>query len=120
MRVVIVAEDDPLIRTLLVDMLTEEGFDVLEAGRAADALTLIEYAAPGVRVLFTDVRMPGDMDGLALSHHVKTRWPWIGLLVTSAHACLAKDDLPPGGRFLPKPYQYNHVVEQIRELAEAP
>jgi hypothetical protein len=56
--------------------------------------------------------------GVALSHHMKTRWPWIGLIVTSAHAMLTEDDLPRGGRFLAKPYHHPHVIEQVRELAE--
>jgi CheY-like chemotaxis protein len=119
MFVVVVAEDDPLIRVVLADLLTDEGFEVLEAGHAADAIAIMEYQAKCVDVLFTDVQMPGDMDGVALSHHVKTHWPWIGLLVTSAHARLTEEDLPAGSRFLPKPYQDRHVVQHVRELAEA-
>jgi CheY-like chemotaxis protein len=119
MHVVLVAEDEPVIRMAVVGLLIEEGFEVWEAGHAEDAVRILEVEAAGVHVLFTDVQMPGDMDGVALSHHVKTHWPWIGLLVTSAHAVLTKDDLPERGRFLPKPYQDHHVVKHVRELAEA-
>jgi DNA-binding NtrC family response regulator len=119
MHVVVVAEDELLIRMAVVDTLHEAGFHVLEAEHAEEAIAILELKAPGVHVLFTDVRMPGDMDGVALSHHVKTHWPWIGLLVTSAHATLTEDDLPQGSRFLPKPYHHPHVIDHIRELVEA-
>jgi DNA-binding NtrC family response regulator len=113
MHVVVVAEDELLIRMAVADTLHEAGFHVLEAEHAEEAIAILELEAPGVHVLFTDVRMPGDMDGVALSHHVKTHWPWIGLLVTS------EDDLPRGSRFLPKPYHHPHVIDHIRELVEA-
>ena len=119
MHVVVVVEDEPLIRMVVVQLLTDEGYKVWEAEHAEEALALLEAEAQGVHVLFTDVWMPGDMDGLALSHHVKAHWPWIRLLVTSAHAGLSEEDLPAGGRFLPKPYHHHHVVQHVRELAEA-
>ncbi len=119
MHVVVVAEDELLIRMAVADSLNEAGFLVLEAEHAEEALAILELEAHGVHVLFTDVRMPGDMDGLALSHHVKTHWPWIGLIVTSAHATLKDDTLPEGSRFLPKPYHHPHVIEHVRELVEA-
>jgi CheY-like chemotaxis protein len=119
MHVVIVAEDEPLIRMMIKDVLIEQGFRVLEAEHAAAVLDILEIEAMGVHVLFTDVQMPGDMDGLALSHHVKSHWPWIGLLVTSAHATLTEDELPVGSRFLPKPYFHGYVIEHVRALIEA-
>jgi CheY-like chemotaxis protein len=119
MHVVVVAEDEPIIRMALVQLLIDEGFQVWEAEDAEAAIALLEAEAQSVHVLFTDVRMPGNMDGLELSHHVKAHWPWIGLLVASAHAMPTEDDLPKGARFLPKPYPYKHAVKHIRELAEA-
>jgi CheY-like chemotaxis protein len=119
MHVVIVAEDEPMIRMAVVHLLIDEGFQVWEAAHAAEAIAILKTEADGVHVLFTDVRMPGDMDGIALSHHVREHWPWIGLLVTSAHATFTEDDLPKGARFLPKPYPHNDVVKRVRELAEA-
>lgn len=119
MHVVVIAEDEPLIRMVVAQLLADEGFKVWEAEHAEGALAILEAEAAGVHVLFTDVWMPGAMDGLALSHHVKAHWPWIGLLVTSAHAALTEADLPEGGRFLPKPYHHCNVVQHVRELAEA-
>jgi two-component system, response regulator PdtaR len=119
MCVVVVAEDEPLILMAIVDHLTEEGLQVLEAGHAEEALAILARASAYVDVLFTDVQMPGDMDGVALSHHVRAHWPWIGLLVTSAHLAPASEDLPAGCRFLRKPYYGAHVVDHIKDLTEA-
>ena len=119
MFVVVVAEDEPLIRMEMIEHLTDEGFEVLEARHAEDALAILEATADEVHILFTDVRMPGDMDGVALGHHVKTHWPWIGLLVTSAHPLNLLDDLPEGCRFVPKPYHPEKVVHHLRELTRA-
>ena len=119
MYVVVVVEDEPLILMETVDHLIDEGFEVLEARHAEEALAILAYAADEVHVVFTDVRMPGEMDGIALSHHVKAHWPWIGLLVTSAHATPLTSDLPVGCRFLPKPYHHAHAIKHLRALTAA-
>ena len=119
MFVVVVAEDESLIRMETAERLTDEGFEVLEARHAKDALAILEAAADEVHILFTDARMLGDMDGVALSHHVKTHWPWIGLLVTSAYPESLLDDLPAGCRFVPKPYHPAKVIHHLRELTRA-
>ena len=116
MFVVVVAEDEPLILMETVDHLTDEGFEVLAARHAGEALSILAMAADDVHILFTDVRMPGEMDGIALSHHVKTHWPWIGLLVTSAHLDPQARDLPAGARFMGKPYVRAKLVNCLREL----
>ena len=119
MFVVVVAEDEPLILMNTVDHLIEEGFEVLEARHATEALEILTSNASDVHVLFTDVRMPGRMDGIALCHYVKTHWPWIGILVTSAHAAPLTDNLPEGCRFVPKPYHHAHVMKHLRALTTA-
>ena len=116
--VVIVAEDESLIRLAVSEALTEEGFQVIEAEHAAEALAVLILQAADIHVLFTDVRMPGAMDGLTLAHHTRDRWPWIALLITSATLPLGTM-LPPGSRFLPKPYAPSHVVAQLRDLLAA-
>jgi two-component system, response regulator PdtaR len=118
MHVVLVAEDEPLILMAAVDHLTEEGFEVLAAGHAEEALAILALKAADVHVLFTDVHMPGELDGVALTHRVSTHWPWIGLLVTSAYLAQSKG-LPAGCRFLHKPYSRGDVVLHIRELIKA-
>jgi CheY-like chemotaxis protein len=119
MRVVIVAEDEPFILMAIAELLTYEGFKIIAARHADEALAILTRDAEGVHLLFTDVRMPGVMDGMALSHHVKANWPWIGILLASAHITPLAEHLPPGCRFLRKPYHHAHVVNHLRELAAA-
>ena len=83
--VVLVAEDDVLIRMMVVDALTDAGFTVIEAVHADDALSILIAQAKAVHALFTDIQMPGAMTGLDLAHHVRGKWPWIALLVASGN-----------------------------------
>jgi DNA-binding response OmpR family regulator len=117
--VVVVAEDEPLLRMLAVATLAEEGFAAIEASNAADALAACRAQPEAVDVLFTDIRMPGSMDGLELAHKVRERWPWILLLLASGNIFVNRDDLPEGARFLPKPYDMRRVVGIVRELVAA-
>jgi DNA-binding NtrC family response regulator len=112
---VVVVEDEVLIRMVAIDVLTEAGFIVLEAEHAAHALTHLEAKAADIDVLFTDVHMPGEMDGVDLAHHAQRHWPWITALITSGRGGLAA--LPAGSRFIPKPYDFDNVVAHVRELA---
>ena len=105
-----------IIRLNAVYFLTDAGFVVLEAGHAAEALELLERCAGQVHVLFTDVNMPGDLDGLGLAHLVAERWPWIRVLVTSGRAHPHHTHLPEGSRFVPKPYEAEHVLTHVRDL----
>lgn len=115
--VVIVAEDEALIRMMAVDALTEAGFAVVEAEHAAGALAILAAQPNGVHALFTDIHMPGAMDGLELAHHVHDHWPWITLIVASGKARPLATEMPDGSRFLSKPYNLAHVVKHVRELA---
>jgi CheY-like chemotaxis protein len=101
-----------------VELLANDGFDVVEAPTANDALAILKQRHLSIHVLFTDVHMPGGMDGLSLAHHARQHWPWIGILIVSGKARLSQSDLPAGSRFLSKPYDSDHVVKHIRELAE--
>jgi CheY-like chemotaxis protein len=112
--VVVIAEDEVLIRGMAVDMLTDEGFEVIEAGHAEEALAILELQAADIHILFTDIHMPGPMDGLELAYHARSHWPWIALLLASGKARPA--EMPAGSRFLSKPYDLYHVVRCVREL----
>ena len=111
---VLLAEDELLVRMSTAMALREEGFKVLEAEHAGAALAILEAHAHGVHVLCTDVHMPGPMDGMELAHHTSNSWPWIGLLVVSARAL--DRALPRNSRFLPKPYEHEHIIDHIRHL----
>jgi CheY-like chemotaxis protein len=117
--VVIVVEDEPLIRMVLAQALLEDGFDVIEAIHAQEAVTMLEAEAIRIHALFTDVNMPGEMDGLALAHHARAHWPWISLLVTSGRAYPEASAMPDGTRFIAKPYEFAQVIRHIREMRAA-
>jgi two-component system, response regulator PdtaR len=115
----LVVEDEDLIREIAVQVLEDDGFTVLEATHAASALEHLNLNAKTIHVLFSDVNMPGDMDGLALVHHANTNWPWIALLLASGHPGPANHEMPSGCRFIGKPYQIDHMLAHVRELVEA-
>lgn len=113
--VVLLVEDEPLIRLLGADVLEEAGFEVIEAASGDEALCILE-TRPDVRVLFTDVNMPGSLDGLGLARVVHERWPEVRLLVTSGRHHLQSKDLPDDGQFVAKPYEPRVVARKLRAL----
>jgi len=110
--VVLVVEDETIVRLGAVDMLTDAGFRVVEAASADEAITILE-ARHDVRVVVTDVQMPGSMDGLKLAATIRNRWPPIALVVTSGRIFARPEDLPERGRFLQKPYSGSRLIEAI-------
>jgi len=114
---VLVVEDEFLVRMNAVSLLEEAGFAVLEAGSADEAIVLLE-GRRDIRIVFTDINMPGSMDGLRLAHAIRNRWPPIELLLTSGQVRGRSDDLPARGRFLSKPYDPNNLVEVVTSLAK--
>jgi CheY-like chemotaxis protein len=112
---VLVVEDEPLIRMDVVDQLEAEGFEVFEAGNADDAIALLS-AHPAIRILFTDIDMPGSMDGLKLAAAVRSRWPPVKIIVTSGHRQVEITDLPDGSVFFSKPYTHLSVLASIHEM----
>ncbi len=117
--VVIVVEDEMLIRMSTAEDFSDAGFEVLEAENVQAALIILEAEASRLHVLFTDVHMPGELTGVHLAHHARKHWPWIGLLVTSGQPKPADNDLPEGCRFIAKPYDAGDVVQHVRDLAAA-
>ena len=113
---VLVVEDEPFIRLDAVDMVEEAGFRVYEAADAAEAIRQIE-AHPEIEVLFTDVDMPGLMDGLHLARYVHDRWPPMKIVVTSGHHRLAEADLPGEGVFFSKPYLHAKVCAALKNFS---
>jgi len=113
--VILVVEDEAFIRLSAVCMLEDAGFRMIEAANGDDALELLEVDSD-VQLLFTDVTMPGTMDGLGLARRVRERWPHIGIMVASAKQAPRPDEMPPGARFEQKPYGPDTVVRHAREL----
>lgn len=110
---VLIVEDELLIRLNAVRMIENAGFRVIEAANADEAIRILE-SRRNIRVIFTDIRMPGSMDGLKLAHAVRNRWPPIKIIVTSGDREFSADDLPEGGRFIAKPYDPKQVTDAIR------
>jgi CheY-like chemotaxis protein len=113
--VVLIVEDEFLLRMDAVDMIAGAGFEVVEAANADQAIEVLE-ARRDITVVFTDIQMPGSMDGLKLARAVRGRWPPIKIVATSGHLNVGETDLPEGGRFLPKPYSPVQVEGVLREL----
>lgn len=114
---VLVVDDDLLVREYAADVLESEGFDVLKAANAAEALDQLGRRGD-IRVLFTDVNMPGPLDGLELAHVVRRRWPDIRVVVTSGRLQPEARALP--GPFLPKPYLPEMVVRLLKAMLPRP
>src|ERR1700683_37791 len=112
---VLIVEDEPLVRLCAVDTVVGAGFDVIEAANADEAIRILESRSD-IRVVITDIQMPGSIDGLKLAHAVRNRWPPIKIMVTSGHDLVSENDLPEGGRFFPKPYDAAQITNTIREL----
>jgi DNA-binding NtrC family response regulator len=115
---VLIVEDEPLVRMVAVELLQDAGFEVCEADHADKAIPVLE-AQNTVRVLFTDVRMPGSMNGYALAHYVHGRWPNINIIVTSGHTRVRNDSLPPGAVFIPKPYDPDLLRQCVQKMIAA-
>jgi CheY-like chemotaxis protein len=115
---VLVVDDEYLIRMDTATSLEAAGFVVFEAENATDAIGRIEIHEE-IRLVFTDINMPGSMDGLALAHYVRRRWPPVKIIVTSGYAKVRSDDLPVGALFVEKPYYPHAIAEKMNELLAA-
>jgi two-component system, response regulator PdtaR len=113
--VVLLVEDELFVRMATADALTDAGFDVIETAHAQAALEILQHR-DDIRVLFTDVKMPGPMDGLALADLVRNRWPHILVVVTSGHLEASSVLLPDDAVFIAKPYGEQAPVNLIQAL----
>ena len=113
---VLIVEDEPLVRFCAVQTVEDAGFAVVEAANADEAIAILE-SRRDIRVIITDIHMPGSMDGLKLAHAVRDRWPPIKIIVTSGRERIAPRDLPDGGRFFAKPYDPNAIKDTLRAWA---
>jgi CheY-like chemotaxis protein len=113
--VVLIVEDELLLRMDAIEMIAAAGFEVLEAGDADEAIDILE-SRRDIMVVFTDIQLPGSMDGLKLARAVHGRWPPIKIIATSGLVDVGEKDLPEGGRFLRKPYGASELACVLREL----
>jgi CheY-like chemotaxis protein len=115
-HVVLVVEDEEIIRTVACEALNDAGFDVVETEHADEAVRILRKRAAEIHALFTDIQMPGSMDGLALAHLSRRSWPWIALLIASGLARPQAWELPKDSRFVIKPYRLDHIVGHLQEM----
>jgi len=111
--VVLVAEDEILIRITLTQHLRNAGFRIIEASGASEAIGILS-SGERVDVLFTDVRMPGDSDGIRLAQWVKQNHPGVRIVFASGEKNIG--EIVHGTRLFPKPYDLEEVESYIREL----
>ena len=112
-----IVEDDALIRMLAADMISAMGMDIVEAVNADHAIALLE-SIPKISVVFSDVQMPGSMDGIRLMTIIRNRWPPIALLLTSGKVSPPACDLPTGTHFVTKPYHSQQIEGHLTSLID--
>ena len=113
--VVLVVDDSAIIRMGAVDLVESAGYEALEARDADEAIRILE-SRDDIDLVFTDVQMPGTMDGVKLSHFIRNRWPQVKLIVASGKAILEESSLPTGSQFFAKPYNDSAITDAMARL----
>jgi CheY-like chemotaxis protein len=115
---ILVVDDEPLVREIAVDILSELGLIPHEARDAEEALFILA-AHPNISMLFTDIKMPGGMDGMELAERVRKIRPHVGIIITSGMRHMAKVPMPDQGTFLPKPYRAEQLTKMVSQKLAA-
>ena len=113
-KVVLVVEDEPLLLMMAAEIVEDAGFEAIPAHNADEAILILE-SRDDIGIVFTDVRMPGSMDGIRLAAAVRDRWPPIKLVVVSGHVT-GESELPSGTHFYRKPYVAEKIAASLHEL----
>jgi CheY-like chemotaxis protein len=116
--VVLVVEDNQLILMSALDLVATAGYEGVGASNADEAIAILEKRAD-VKLVFTDIEMPGTIDGVKLAHYIRNRWPPIHLIVASGREILDESQLPTGSRFFSKPYDNTTIVEEMGRMLAA-
>ena len=113
--VVLIVEDEMMLRMRVVDMVEDAGYVPVEAVDADEAMAILQSRSDIVLML-TDVQMPGSMNGLQLAHAVHERWPPIKIILASGQLKLSGSDIPQDSRFFGKPLQSDEIIAEMREM----
>lgn len=113
---VLVVEDEPILLLFASDVVEEAGYEAIGAANADEAIRILS-GRDDISIVFTDIRMPGSMDGMKLAAAVRDRWPPIEIIVTSGHMSHDPPDMPARGKFFRKPYRTQHIIDALHELA---
>jgi CheY-like chemotaxis protein len=114
--VVLVVEDEPLLRLMAAALVRDAGFEASEASNADEAVSVLE-SRNDIRIVFTDIDIPGSMDGIKLASCIRDRWPPVEIIVTSGHFTANDVKLPARRLFFGKPYDPLEIGKAMRELA---
>jgi two-component system, response regulator PdtaR len=115
MGIIIVAEDDFIMSEYLSGILTEKGYSVIAVANANDAIAMFEHR-DDVRMLISDINMPGSINGLNLAATVRERWPQIKIIITTGQARPKIEEVPEGSLYLRKPYTPGSVMAAVLSL----
>ena len=116
MAVILVAEDEPFVSLNISEALKGEDYDVITVANADDAFEVLERR-DDIHTIFTDIDMPGSMDGLKLAAAVRNRWPPVNIIVTTGLSPPPRsDELPTNSIFIAKPYRNAEVLEAVRSF----
>jgi CheY-like chemotaxis protein len=113
---ILIVEDEPVLLMDAVNMVEEAGFEAVEASNADEAIEILTSRAD-IRILLTDIDMPGSMDGVKLAHYVRDRWPPIEIIIVSGHSTVSAEEMPERGLFFSKPYRPQAITAAMRRLA---
>ncbi|KQW21446.1 histidine kinase [Afipia sp. Root123D2] len=113
--VVLVVEDDLILRMRAIDMVDDAGYGSIEAADADEALAIL-LSRSDIALLFTDVQMPGSMDGLELANAVRERWPLIKIIIVSGQLKLSSSQLPRDSRFFGKPLVSGQMIAEMQNM----
>ncbi len=114
--IILVVEDEPLLRMAAIDMVESAGFTAMEAADATQAVEILQ-SRTDISIVFTDIDMPGGIDGLRLAAAIRNRWPPIHVIITSGHTKPPRGSLPSDMVFFSKPYRENEVVATMMRMA---
>src|SRR6202047_4977223 len=112
---VLAVEDEMMLRMRAVDIVEDAGFTPIEAENADEALAILESRSD-IDLLFTDIQMPGSMDGLKLAHAVHQRWPAIKIILVSGQVTPAEADTPINSRFFGKPLEVKQMIAEMQQM----
>jgi two-component system, response regulator PdtaR len=115
-RVILIVEDEPAIRAWVVESFEDAGFNVLDAADGDRAVQILERNAGRVCAVFSDINLPGPLNGVLLAEHARKHWPWVPVVLTSGRPKPHNVAVPSDTRFFRKPYDISSVVDHAREL----
>jgi CheY-like chemotaxis protein len=117
--IILVVEDEPLLRMFASDMVEDAGYSVVEAANATEAVSILEQRTD-IRIVFTDIDMPHGIDGIKLAACIRDRWPPIDIIIVSGKPFPVSARLPDRAVFFPKPYQQVEIIAMMARMGAMP